>query len=500
MRSLTLAGPPRSPRPHCSASPVSSAAHRDARARGHVAGLRRARHPGHAGRRVRQRGEDPRQLPARQGRRPAEPAGGRVRPRAHQARRGRSSSAILKVDDAEVPGGANISLVAHLDRGRRADASRRSSTTSAKVAAGKARLIVRHTAAAPAVDVRAGGKPVFEDLTNPKEAKADVAAGTVSADVVLAGTDTVVLGPADLDLSEGTATIVYAIGSAEDKTLDLVAQTINGLHSAPGGVPSGTGGLADQRLSGAWYAVAAARRRCCSSVSAGSRWFAARDDRAPRRARPGRPGARRPLLAAGVGAGDPVAAGVVACRSPARAADVGAPERVSRWPRPAPAYRRRRADLQDGALPTAADVDPPTRLRIPALDLDATVDRRSGSTPTTGDFAVPPSVDRVGWYRFGPGLSADGRLDRDRRARRQRRAGQGRVLQARLARRRATRSPSPEPTAARHVQGRRPRAVRQDDDPAGEVLRPRRRAAAHPDHLRRAVRPRRPATTATTWW
>jgi hypothetical protein len=127
-----------------------------------------------------------------------------------------------------------------------------------KVAAGQARIIVRHTAAAPAVDVRAGGKPVFSDLTNPKEAKADLPAGTVDADVVLAGTDTVAIGPADLDLKEGTATIVYAVGSAEDKTLDLVTQSITGLHSAPGGVPSGTGGQADTSLSLAWYALAAA--------------------------------------------------------------------------------------------------------------------------------------------------------------------------------------------------------------------------------------------------
>jgi hypothetical protein len=65
----------------------------------------------------------------------------------------------------------------------------------------------------------------------------------VKADVVLAGTSTVVIGPADVTLKEGTATIVYAIGSAEDKTLGLVVQTISGLHSSPSGVPAGTGGL-----------------------------------------------------------------------------------------------------------------------------------------------------------------------------------------------------------------------------------------------------------------
>ncbi|WP_329007742.1 DUF4397 domain-containing protein [Micromonospora rifamycinica] len=165
--------------------------------------------------------------------------------------------AILKVDNAEVPGGANISLAAHLSADGKPQITPFVNDT-AKLAAGKARLIVRHTAAAPAVDVRAGGKPVFEGLTNPKEAKADVDAGTVKADVVLAGTDTVAIGPADLNLKEGTATIVYATGSAEGKTLDLVAQTITGLHSAPGGVPSGTGGQAGTGVDTWWYVLAGA--------------------------------------------------------------------------------------------------------------------------------------------------------------------------------------------------------------------------------------------------
>ncbi|MFI7281081.1 DUF4397 domain-containing protein [Micromonospora chersina] len=165
--------------------------------------------------------------------------------------------AILTVDDAKVPGGANISLAAHLSADGKPQITPFVNDVS-KVDAGKARLIVRHTAAAPAVDVRAGGKPVFENLTNPKEAKADVAAGTVKADVVLAGTDTVAIGPADLNLKEGTATIVYAIGSAEAKNLTVVAQTISGLHSAPGGVPSGTGGQAGTGVDAWWYVLAGA--------------------------------------------------------------------------------------------------------------------------------------------------------------------------------------------------------------------------------------------------
>jgi hypothetical protein len=108
---------------------------------------------------------------------------------------------------------------------------------------------------APAVDVRAGGEPVFEGLENPDEEAAEVDAGTLSADVVLAGTDTVALGPADLELAEGTGTIVYAWGSAEDENLDLAVQTIDGLHSAPGEVDAGYGTAAPAaNSSAAWIA------------------------------------------------------------------------------------------------------------------------------------------------------------------------------------------------------------------------------------------------------
>jgi hypothetical protein len=81
-------------------------------------------------------------------------------------------------------------------------------------------------------------------LTNPHEAKANLPAGSISADVVLAGTSTVVLGPANVTVAEGQDAIGYAIGSAAGKTLAVVVQTISGLSSPPAGVPTGTGGLA----------------------------------------------------------------------------------------------------------------------------------------------------------------------------------------------------------------------------------------------------------------
>lgn len=154
-----------------------------------------------------------------------------------------SADPAIEANGIEVPAGANATVVAHLDADGDPRLSLFANDTSA-TAAGESRLTVRHTAAAPAVDVRADGSVLFSNLSNADEASADVTAGTYSADVVLAGTDDVALGPADLDLAEGTHTIVYAWGSAEDQSLDLAVQTIDGLHSAPAGVPGGEAGLA----------------------------------------------------------------------------------------------------------------------------------------------------------------------------------------------------------------------------------------------------------------
>ena len=144
---------------------------------------------------------------------------------------------------AAVQAGQSYSLVAHLTTTGKPTLTAFVNDTSA-MPAGMGRLIVRHVAAAPAVDVRANGKVAFSDLTNPHEAMADLPAGSISGDVVLAGTSTVVLGPANVTLAEGQDTIVYVIGSAVEKTLALVVQTISGLSSPPAGVSSGTGGFA----------------------------------------------------------------------------------------------------------------------------------------------------------------------------------------------------------------------------------------------------------------
>jgi hypothetical protein len=136
-----------------------------------------------------------------------------------------------------------------------------------------------------------------------------------------------------------------------------------------------------------------------------------RTDGAPR-VRPGVRRPRWPVAAAAAGVALLALAGLVACQNtPPR--DVGAAT-VSALAAPSPTTTTTSSSppaagpavaVRDGSLPTADDVVQPTGMRIPAMDLNATVDA-VGVDPATGDFDVPPSVDRVGWYRYGPGLEA----------------------------------------------------------------------------------------------
>lgn len=151
--------------------------------------------------------------------------------------------AVIEANDVEVPAGKNLTVVAHLTADGTPTLTPFANDTST-IEAGKARLTVRHTAAAPAVDIRANGTPALRNLSNPNEASAVVDAGSVSADVVLAGTSTVAVGPADVNLAEGKHTIVYAWGSAEANNLKLAVQVIDGMGSNPQGVPAGDGGQA----------------------------------------------------------------------------------------------------------------------------------------------------------------------------------------------------------------------------------------------------------------
>jgi len=102
-------------------------------------------------------------------------------------------------------------------------------------------------------------------------------------------------------------------------------------------------------------------------------------------------------LAAGVAA--LIAAAVVACQAQP-APDVGGAEVTALATAPAPT----RAPSPSTAPSAEVAVVPPVGLRIPAIDVTATVN--PVGVDRNGDFAVPPSIDEVGWYKFGPGVEA----------------------------------------------------------------------------------------------
>lgn len=173
------------------------------------------------------------------------------------------STVAIDAGDLALPKTGNYTAIAHLDATGKPTLTVFANDTS-PTAAGQGRLVVRHTAAAPAVDVLAGDKPAFTNIVNGKEAKADLPAGTVKASVVPTGATTpVVIGPADLPVAEGKSLIVYAVGSLDAKTITVLTETIDGLHSSPskvntGNSPIGEGGTDTGALVGLIAAGAAA--------------------------------------------------------------------------------------------------------------------------------------------------------------------------------------------------------------------------------------------------
>ncbi len=150
-----------------------------------------------------------------------------------------TDTVALDLGDFAVPASGNYTVVAHLDADGNPTASVFENDMST-IAAGEGRLVIRHTAAAPEVDILANGSAAFTSVPNGAEGQVDLAAGTISAEVVPAGaTEPVVIGPADLPITEGASLIVYAVGSLADGNLTVLTQSISGLGSTPSVVNTG---------------------------------------------------------------------------------------------------------------------------------------------------------------------------------------------------------------------------------------------------------------------
>jgi len=157
-----------------------------------------------------------------------------------------ASAPVIGPVKVNLASGGNYTAAANLDAAGKPTANFFTNDVT-QIGPGKGKLTVRHAAAAPPVDVLAGGSPVISGLANSKEKTLTLDPATLSAAVAAAGTTAPVIGPADVAVAEGTHTIVYAWGSLADKNLKLAVQKIEGLHSAPAGVPGGRSGAADTR-------------------------------------------------------------------------------------------------------------------------------------------------------------------------------------------------------------------------------------------------------------
>jgi hypothetical protein len=170
-----------------------------------------------------------------------------------------SDQVAIDAGDVTLPASGNYTVIAHLGGDGQPTLGVFENDTT-PTAAGTGRLTVRHTAAAPAVDVLAGGQPALTNVVNGQQGSADLPVGTVSASVVPTGaTEPVVIGPADLPVEDGSGLVVYAVGSLEDGTIDVLTETITGLTTAPAAVNTGNTPVEQSGgAPGAWAAVLAA--------------------------------------------------------------------------------------------------------------------------------------------------------------------------------------------------------------------------------------------------
>ena len=126
----------------------------------------------------------------------------------------------------DLEAGQDYRAVAHLAANGKPTATLFTNDTSASPD-GKGKLTVRHVAAAPAVDVLAGGNAVIEGLTNRHQKTLTLKAGTVPASVAAEGTTAPLIGPADIKVTAGKNTIVYAWGSLADNNLGAAVQVVD---------------------------------------------------------------------------------------------------------------------------------------------------------------------------------------------------------------------------------------------------------------------------------
>jgi hypothetical protein len=170
---------------------------------------------------------------------------------------GTTDVVIGPIAELAVPASGNVTVVAHLDADGKPTLTPFVNDIS-PTEAGQGRLTVRHTAAAPAVDIVLGDSRPFTNLVNGKEGSADLPAGAIAgAKVAPTGADPIADVPT-VELKAGSNLIVYAVGSLADNTFTYFTQELTGLGGAPTAVNTGGEAPADGASLATWLAAAGA--------------------------------------------------------------------------------------------------------------------------------------------------------------------------------------------------------------------------------------------------
>jgi uncharacterized protein DUF4397 len=138
--------------------------------------------------------------------------------------------------------GANVSIVAHLTTSGDPTLSVFHNSFP-NISAGRSMLYVRNVAAVDPLSVRLDDRVVEESLREGGAWGMATAAGHHTIAFGSAAGNDVLIPATDIHLDEGVVQILYVVGSAKADNLDLMVQAVHGLHSAPSGVLTGSGGL-----------------------------------------------------------------------------------------------------------------------------------------------------------------------------------------------------------------------------------------------------------------
>jgi hypothetical protein len=145
--------------------------------------------------------------------------------------------------DLDLPAGANLSAVVHPDADGNPTISVFDNDFSAPEG-DKARVVVRHTAVAPAINVTIGDATVADALEPGEESDGTVDPGADEVTAAAAGSSEQLLPPARIMADANVVVALYLIGSDDDDSLGWLSQRLDtNQGTTPLGVPTGNSGL-----------------------------------------------------------------------------------------------------------------------------------------------------------------------------------------------------------------------------------------------------------------